>query len=167
MSAELASTGGQVGQVASGSRARQAQPQRAASGADGRGVGANLNIMAPTNAIPGDVHGEGVQVLAFGIDSLWLSVSGELSDDTLVLLDWAKEQAQESATREVLSPLPPFLGANLMMQPTGVKGYDYLVRSDDLVVTLRRPVGLKLPPMVVRVSSECLWRLGGRRVVGH
>jgi hypothetical protein len=110
--------------------------------------------MTPTNAI-------GVQVLAFGIDSIWLNVRGDLPEELLVLLDWAKEMAQDSPTRQELSPLPPFLGGNLMTQPSGVKGYDYVARSSDVTVQLRRPVGLPLPPMVLRLSSECLWRLGG------
>jgi hypothetical protein len=117
--------------------------------------------MTPTNAIPGESSPKGLQVLSFGIDSIWLNVSGELPEDTLVLLDWAKEMAQQSPTRQDLSPLPPFCGTNLMMDPSGVKGYDYVARSADITVELRRSVGLPLPPVVVRLSSECLWRFGG------
>ncbi len=126
-----------------------------------RAVGVGPHIMTPTNAIPGESSPTGVQVLSFGIDSIWLNVSGELPEDTLVLLDWAKELAQQSPTRQDLSPLPPFCGTNLMMEPSGVKGYDYVARSPDVTVQLRRPVGLPLPPVVVRLSAECLWRFGG------
>ncbi len=124
-------------------------------------VGVGPHIMTPTNAIPGELPSTGVQVLAFGIDSIWLNISGELPEETLILLDWAKENAQQSPTRQDLSPLPPFCGTNLMMEPSGVKGYDYVARSPDVTVQLRRPVGLPLPPVVVRLSAECLWRFGG------
>ncbi len=124
-------------------------------------VGVGPHIMTPTNAIPGESSPTGVEILSFGIDSIWLNVSGELPEETLTLLDWAKELAQQSPTGQDLSPLPPFCGTNLMMEPSGVKGYDYLVKSPDVTVQLRRPVGLPLPPMVVRLSSECLWRFGG------
>ena len=124
-------------------------------------VGVGPHIMTPTNALVGAAGVSGGQVLAFGIDSIWLNVHGEIREETIILLDWAKEMAQESPTRQDLSPLPPFLGVNLMMEPSGIKGYDYVARSGDVTVQLRRPVGLPLPPMVVRLSSECLWRLGG------
>jgi hypothetical protein len=126
------------------------------------GMGVNPYIMTPTNAISGKVCTDKVQVLSFGIDTIYLNFHGDLSPELLLLLPWAKEDAQNSPIREDLSPLPPFLGTNLLMQPKGAQHYDYLVRSDDLTIKLKEPTkGLPLPPMVVRISSECLWRLGG------
>jgi hypothetical protein len=118
--------------------------------------------MTPTNAIGGKSCSNQVEVLSFGIDTIVLNFYGDLSEELLLLLDWAKEDAQKSPIREDLSPLPPFLGSNLLMQPKGVRFYDFLAKSDDLAVELKQPTkGLPLPPMVVRISSLCLWRLGG------
>jgi hypothetical protein len=125
-------------------------------------VGVNRYIMTPTNAIDGINCTEKVHVLSFGIDTIYLNFLGELPENLLLLLPGAKEDAQNSPIREDLSPLPPFLGRNLLMQPKGAHHYDYLVTSDDLTIKLKEPSkGLPLPPMVVRISSACLWRLGG------
>ncbi len=127
-------------------------------------VGANPDNMAPTNAIDGKECDKKVQVLSFGIDTLVISVSGELSEDFLLLSEMAKEDAQGSPTREDLSPLPPFLGHNLMMQAKGGKGmggYTFLASSDDLAVKWKRPNGFKVAPMVIEFRSVLLWRLGG------
>jgi hypothetical protein len=118
--------------------------------------------MTPTNAILDKVCDSKVRVLSFGIDTIVLNFHGDLPEDLLLLLPGAKEDAQNSPIREDLSPLPPFLGMNLLMQPKGASHYDYLVKSDDLTIKLKEPTkGLPLPPMVVRISSACLWRLGG------
>jgi hypothetical protein len=127
-------------------------------------VGANPDNMAPTNAIDGKDCDNKVQVLSFGIDTLHLSLHGELSENFLLLSEMGKEDAQNSPTREDLSPLPPFLGHNLMMQAKGGKGmggYEFLARSDDVIVKWKRPNGFKVAPMVVEFSSLLLWRLGG------
>ncbi len=127
-------------------------------------VGADLDNMAPTNAIDGKDCDRKLRVLSFGIDTLVISVSGELSEDFLLLSEMAKEDAQESPTREDLSPLPPFLGHNLMMQAKGGKGmggYSFLASSDDLAVKWKRPNKFKVPPMVIEFRSVLLWRLGG------
>jgi hypothetical protein len=136
----------------------------AAGSGMGSSVGANPDNMAPTNAINGKGCDNKVQVLSFGIDTLYLSLHGELSDNFLILSEVAKEDAHASPTREDLSPLPPFLGHNLMMQARGGKGrggYEFLARSDDLIVKWKRPNGFKVAPMVVEFSSLLLWRLGG------
>jgi hypothetical protein len=117
--------------------------------------------MTPTNAMAPAGPAETVLVVASGIDSIWLNVYGEFSEDQMVLLDWAKEQAQHSPIRKDLAPLPPFLGENLLIEPKGKPRYDYVVGSDDLTVQLKGPGGLPVPPMVIRISSQCLWRLGG------
>lgn len=128
------------------------------------GVGANPDNMAPTNAITSIECENKIHVLSFGIDTLHLSVHVELSEDFLFLSEMGKEDAQNSPTREDLSPLPPFLGHNLMMQAKGGKGmggYTFLARSADLAVKWKRPNGFKVAPMVIEFSSVLLWRLGG------
>ncbi len=136
----------------------------AAGSGMGSSVGANPDNMAPTNAIDGEGCDRKVRVLSFGIDTLVISVSGELSEDLLLLSEMAKEDAKQSPTREDLSPLPPFLGHNLMMQAKGDKGmggYEFLARSADLAVKWKRPNGFKVAPMVIEFRSVLLWRLGG------
>ncbi len=125
------------------------------------GVGVAPYIMTPTNAIDGESGSVEPRVLAFGVDSIWLNCYGDLPEHLLLCLEMAKENAQESPIREDLSPLPPFLGTNLLMQPKGLRHYDFLAQSDDLSVQLKGPKGLRLPTVVLRLSSACLWRLGG------
>ncbi len=139
-------------------------PVGAAPGQAVSGVGANPDNMAPTNAITALERKQKIHVLSFGIDTLHITLHGEISEDLLLLSEMAKEQAQDSPTREDLSPLPPFLGRNLMMQAKGGKGmggYAFLARTDDLTVKWKRPNGFKVAPMVVECSSVLLWRLGG------
>ncbi len=127
-------------------------------------VGANLDNMAPTNAIDSLNHTENIHVLSYGIDTLHLSLYGELSENLLLLSEMGKEDAQNSPTRDDLSPLPPLLGQNLMMQAKGGRGmggYQFLAKSDDITVRWKRPNAFKVAPMVVELSSLLLWRLGG------
>jgi hypothetical protein len=103
-------------------------------------------------------------VLSYGIDTLHLSFHVELSENLLLLSEMGKENAQDSPTRDDLSPLPPFLGQNLMMQAKGGRGmggYQFLAKSDDITVRWKRPNAFKVAPMVVELSSLLLWRLGG------
>jgi len=46
------------------------------------------------------------------------------------------------------------------MHASGIKGYDYLCRSDDVEVNLRRPSKSPRPSVVVRVSAQALARMG-------
>jgi hypothetical protein len=134
-------------------------------GAAGSGeLGVILDNMTPTNAIDGKSCNNNIHVLSFGLDKLVLNVFVDLLEELLLLSDMAKEDAQNSPIREDLSPLPPFLGHNLMMQPKGGKGvggYEFLARSDDLIVKWKKPTRFRVPAMTVEFSSLLLWRLGG------
>ncbi len=142
-----------------------AKTPRAASSSPASGLGPNVGSdpsnTEPTNAKMGESGEDSTTIVAYGIDTISLSVRGELPESLLVCLGWAKEQAQHSPTRKELSPLPPFLGENLLLGAMGTRGYDFLASSDDLKVTIKGLGGLPLPTMVIRISAACLWREGG------
>lgn len=122
------------------------------------GKGAQRNNMAPlkTNS-PANTP----NILQQGIDTLVLNVYGVLKEDVLECLAMAKEDAQSSGLNEALSPLPPFDGVTPLMQGAGVKYYEWFCLSRDLQVKIKKPNRSKRPAAVIRLSSECLWRLGG------
>jgi hypothetical protein len=156
--------GGGTGAALRSSRVSAAAAEVALMVDVGAGVGASPDNMAPTNAIIDLDCTDKIHVLSFGIDSLDINLYGELSENFLLLSEMAKEDAQDSPIREDLSPLPPFLGHNLMMQAKGgrgIGGYEFLARSDDLTVRWKKPNRFKVAPMVVEFSSALLWRLGG------
>ncbi len=124
--------------------------------------GAQPNNMAPSkyrDELP--IIVPDVVVLQQGIDTILLNVYGSLKEDVLECLQIAKEDAQASEGDEALSPLPPYEGVTPLVYASGVKGYDYLCRSDDIQVTIRRPSKSPRPQAVIRVAAQALWRLGG------
>lgn len=101
-----------------------------------------------------------VRVLQQGLDTLVLNYYGQLREDVVECLELAKEDAQASPTGEANSPLPPFDGVTPRMQERGAPYYEFRALSRDLTVTIARPSRSRRPAAVVRVSSECLWRMG-------
>jgi hypothetical protein len=112
--------------------------------------------MAPSK----DIGPDSVVVLHQSLDTLFLNYYGALRDDVVECLAMAKEDAQSSYAGEAASPLPPFDGVTPRMQDSGVKYYEWRLFSRDVTVTIARPSRSKRPNAVVRVSSECLHRLG-------
>jgi hypothetical protein len=118
--------------------------------------------MSPPKAIAPKVTPDpAVTVLHQGLDTLVLNVYGLLREDAAECLAMAKEEAQASPSGEFNSPLPPFDGVTPRMQSHGIKYYEWLLLSRDVTVAVARPSRSRRPVAVVRVSSECLWRLGG------
>lgn len=130
----------------------------------GRGEGAQPNNMAPSKY--GTGSSARVTILQQGIDSIWLNVYGVIREDFLECLAWSKEDAQAADADEALAPLPPFAGVTPLMLANGVKYYEWHARSRDIDVQIRKPSKRSPRPMaVIRVSAECLWRMGnGGRV---
>ncbi len=118
--------------------------------------GAQSDNMAPSK----DIGPDSVVVLHQSLDTLFLNYYGALRDDVVECLAMAKEDAQSSYAGEAASPLPPFDGVTPRMQDSGVKYYEWRLFSRDVTVTIARPSRSKRPNAVVRVSSECLHRLG-------
>jgi hypothetical protein len=124
--------------------------------------GARPNNMAPSKYMTNNAGPtvSDVNIIYQGIDSIWLNITGSVKEDVLECLQMAKEDAQEAEGDWALSPLPPFLGVSTLMYASGIKGYDYLCRSDDVEVDLRRPSKSPRPSVVVRVSAQALARMG-------
>jgi hypothetical protein len=116
--------------------------------------------MNPSNA------NSGVMVLQQGIDTLLFSVYGNLRPEYLEVLNAGKLAAQQSATGDwAASSLPVFDGVAPLVHASGVKYYDWLCRSQDVSVTIRKPGKSPMPAAIVRVSAETLWRMGGGGMV--
>jgi hypothetical protein len=101
-----------------------------------------------------------VLVLNQSLDTLVLNYYGALCPNVAECLAMAKEDAQSSYAGEAASPLPPFDGVTPRMQDSGVKYYEWRLLSRDVTVTIAKPSRSRRPSAVVRVSSECLHRLG-------
>jgi hypothetical protein len=110
-----------------------------------------------------------VVVLQQGIDSIWFNYYGTLREDVPPLLEWAKEDAQASPFHESQAPLPPFDGVTPLMQDKGAKGgWEWRLVSRDVTVLISKSVNRRRPTAQVRVSAECLWRMGrGGRVAAE
>ncbi len=121
--------------------------------------GAQSDNMAPSK-YGHDELGDSVRVLHQSLDTLVLNYYGVLRDDVVECLAMAKEDAQASRAGESASPLPPFDGVTPRMQDSGVKYYEWRLLSRDVTVMIARPSRSRRPNAVLRVSSECLHRLG-------
>jgi hypothetical protein len=121
--------------------------------------GAHSDNMAPLKSQ--NPNPAPVTILQQGIDTLLFSVYGELREDVALCLEMAKEDAQASPSGAALAPLPPFDGVTPLVQEKGAPYYEWRAVSQDITVTIARPSKSKRPKAQIRVSSECLWRMGG------
>ncbi len=126
-------------------------------------AGATTNNMAPLKSQnPGPAP---ITLLQQGVDTIVFSVYGELKEDVALCLEMAKEDAQAAPAGAALAPLPPFAGVTPLMQATGAKFFEWRALSQDITVVIAKPSRSKRPKAQIRVSSECLWRLGRGGVV--
>ncbi len=149
-----------IGATLRDSRPKVRTIRRSEASPANRAEGVKLNNMTPskTNA--------GVTVLQQGLDTLLFSIYGTLRPEYLDLLNAGKLAAQQSETGDwSLSPLPAFDGTALLVHASGVKYYDWVSRSQDLTVTIRKPGKSPMPAAIVRVAAETLWRMGGGGMV--
>jgi hypothetical protein len=96
-----------------------------------------------------------VTVLAGGIDSLYLSVKGEVDAEVLDRLELLKVKAQETGQAQLVSSADD---RKALMQPSGWGSYRYWVRCGDFDVFLGR--GQSLPPVYARIASEFIHEVG-------
>jgi hypothetical protein len=121
--------------------------------------GARSNNMAPPKYI--GPQNPPVRILHQGIDSIWLNIYGQIKEEWPELLAWAKEDAQNSDSERADSPLPPFDGAVPEMWSTGLPYYEWHLSSLDVDVSIRKPSKRsRRAAATIRVSAECLWRMG-------
>ncbi len=134
------------------------------------GEGARPNIMAPSKYFgsksPPTVNP--INILQQGVDSVWLNIHASLKEDVAECLAMAKEDALEADGDRAESPLPPFDGVTPMMLASGLPYYEWHLRSRDVDVQIRKPSKRSFrAAAVIRISAECLWRMGdgGRRAM--
>ncbi|MHB1421211.1 MAG: hypothetical protein ACYCX4_16815 [Bacillota bacterium] len=77
--------------------------------------------------------GNGIKVVNFSVDSLYLSFNGKLKDGVLTYLEDAKEKAKEDGGPIIGYEYP---GGRLVIQPHGTKGFQYLLDGEDFNIKI-------------------------------
>ncbi len=123
-----------------------------------------------TNSPPANVKIEDCQVLASGIDTLYLTLDVVWDDDTL-FIEFDKLQ-EESRTKgyEVEGILKTLEGSKswkFNMAPTGTKGgYTWILKSNDYLLKIVRLLNpCDRPGIKVEIRSETLWGIGADKAV--
>lgn len=104
------------------------------------------------------------RVLASGIDSLYLAIDVEWSDDTLfdhLARHKAEAQDQDQQQTVILEAQKGIGELPIYIQPFGVAGYEWLLTNNLLTLKIGnwlRPISR--PSILVEIRSETLWRLG-------
>ena len=108
-------------------------------------------------------------ILLAGIDTLAIGYQVEefkLSSDEWQALAFAKESAQDRVFSSEGVPVQ-FKGRDFSLSPKGSRGYEYILRNDDVTVQLaqRAEGGASYPEVRVTFRSQYLWRHGWRGCV--
>ncbi|MHB1419939.1 MAG: hypothetical protein ACYCX4_10255 [Bacillota bacterium] len=77
--------------------------------------------------------GNGIKVVNFCVDSLYISFNGKLKEGVLIYLEDAKEVAQKDGGPIIGYEYP---GGRLVIQPYGTKGYPYLLDGEDFSIKI-------------------------------
>jgi hypothetical protein len=102
----------------------------------------------------GDALTTTIRVLSSGIDSLYVSYSGEVGTECLDALEVSKATAQASGQPSVLD----FGARKTLLQPSGWGSYRHWLRCGDFDVFLGRGKGL--PAIYARVASAFIHEVG-------
>ena len=97
-----------------------------------------------------------IEVLSAGIDTLHLSVRGQLKSHVRGTLDEAKVRAQEAE-----EPFPiefPVTSQTFLMRPFGLRGYTYWLTSPDFELVLGK--GERFPAALIQFHSAYLHACG-------
>lgn len=129
-------------------------------GATGKSRGRPAVHVAPEVAVP-----EGVKMVLAGVDTVWLTVQGELSDELAAKLDALKEKAQ--VVGEAVSSRWRFDGEWLLVEPYGAgKGaWRWVVRCPDRLM-LDIGLGKHGPICRAQIASAYLWHKGAGAAIG-
>jgi hypothetical protein len=121
---------------------------------------ARINTIAPSN-----VKGDALRVIYSGLDAFVVNVRGALNNDVMLLLPMAQDDAKE-IDGLALSPLPPFLGEDVMMRPHGGGTFRFLLGNGDVVVKVRKADhAANMACAQIELSAACLHRVGWREAI--
>ncbi len=130
-------------------------PQKGGSGsvaaAAPSAAGASLSNTAPAISIPGEVT-----VLLTGIDSLYVSYKGILSEEWDRRLLERKEAAQSENPEDRLQAQAEIGGHLFVVHDRGSGAFAYVISDNWFRISLARPSAKALPVAYVQISSESL-----------
>ncbi len=114
----------------------------------------------PSNRAPSNSNSENIIPLLLGIDSLYLSLPGNLSEEWAIKLEKLKLLAQsESDKEQALAQLK--IGEHLFeVSDHGAKRFPYILADNCYLIKLSRPGAKALPLAHVQISSEYLSAVG-------
>jgi len=125
--------------------------------AESSAVGAPPSNTAPYNCNPGD--GFSFKALRWGVDSLYLSYPGELSQESDARLKALKLLAQSTDPNEVAKAQLP-LGKHVFeVKEKGASLFPYIIEDGAFRIQLSRP-GHKAPMAYVKVAAALLAHVG-------
>ncbi len=120
---------------------------------------ARVNTIAPSKPT------EPLRVIYSGLDAFVVNVRGAVNDDVMQLLPMAQEDAIE-VEGLALSPLPPFLGGDVLIRPYGGGTFRFLLGNGDVTVKVQKEGHApNMAAAQVHLTAACLHRVGGRAAV--
>jgi hypothetical protein len=120
---------------------------------------ARINTIAPSKT------SDPIRVIYSGLDAFVVNVKGAVNNDVMLLLPMAQDEAKELDDL-ALSPLPPFLGEDVLMRPYGGGTFRFLLASGDVAVKVRKADhAANMACAQVELSAACLHRVGWRAAV--
>jgi hypothetical protein len=120
---------------------------------------ARVNTIAPSKTT------DPLRVIYSGLDAFVVNVKGAVNNDVMLLLPMAQDEAKE-VDGLALSPLPPFLGEDVMIRQHGGGTFRFLLGNGDIVVKVRKADhAANMDDAQVEVTAACLHRVGWRAAV--
>lgn len=117
-----------------------------------------------TNSPPANVKIDDYQVLASGIDTLYLAIYVSwYSDQTFNYLDKLKDESKDSDYDSSGSLITEDASKEwkFNIKPHGSKGYSWILVSNDYVLKIGNWIQpCSRPSLMVEIRSETLWRIG-------
>jgi hypothetical protein len=127
--------------------------KRAAGGRAGWEQGA-----PPSNTAPDNCNGEYFKALRWGVDSLYLSYSGELLPEVQTRLNALKEMAQSRDPEKQALAQYPVAGHTFEVKDKGARNFPFILEDGSYRIQLSK--GGKVPVAYVKVSAVFLAHVG-------
>lgn len=133
---------------------------RAPRVADGRTHSEDTQGTPLSNRVPSNDNIDKFKPLRFGIDSLYLSYHGQLSDEWNIKLDELKSIAQsEDEAEQALAQVS--IGSHLFeVRDKGMPRFPYVLVDNCFFIKINRKLSKTLPMAHVQISSEYLAAVG-------
>ncbi len=131
-----------------------------ASAPDGRSRGEDSQGTPPCNTVPSNDNIDKFKPLRFGVDSLYLSYHGQLTDEWNIKLDDLKTKAQsEDEAEQALAQVS--IGSHIFeVRDKGMPRFPYVLVDNCFFIKINRRKSQTLPMAHVQISSEYLAAVG-------